>query len=80
MSHDTHDQTGILIKMVNQIAANLSAYPHDEAASRIAQHLTKFWAPKMRQDLFAAANNGASLSPVVYDAIAQMQNQTAHSA
>lgn len=71
-----HNPTATLIKMVNQIAANLSAYAPAEASERIAQHLTRFWTPKMRQDLIAAANT-ENLSPLARDAITILQNKQA---
>lgn len=67
------DQTATLIKMVNQIAANLSAYPPAEAADRIAQHLTRFWAPKMRQDLIKTVSNESDISPLARHAINILQ-------
>lgn len=69
------DQIATLIKMANQIAANLSAYSPDEASTRIAQHLTRFWAPKMRKQLFVAATDNTDVSPLVQDALQKMQEQ-----
>lgn len=74
MSQDSHSQTATLIKMVNQIAANLSAYEPAEAAERIEQHLLRFWTPKMRHDLIDAATDDADLSPLARDAISRLQN------
>lgn len=74
MSHDSHSQTATLIKMVNQIAANLSAYEPTEAAERIEQHLVRFWTPKMRHDLIDAATDDTDLSPLARDAIQRLQN------
>ncbi len=34
-------------KMANQIAANFSF--HDDQVARIADHISRFWAPSMRQ-------------------------------
>jgi len=73
MSHDSHSQTATLIKMVNQIAANLSAYEPAEAAERIEQHLVRFWTPKMRHDLIDAATDDTDLSPLARDAISRLQ-------
>ncbi|MCB2427266.1 formate dehydrogenase subunit delta [Methylophaga pinxianii] len=69
-----NNQTATLIKMVNQIAANLSAYAPAEASERIAQHLTRFWTPKMRQDLIAAATTERDISPLARNAINLLQN------
>ncbi|MDO8826317.1 formate dehydrogenase subunit delta [Methylophaga sp.] len=74
MSHDSHSQTATLIKMVNQIAANLSAYEPAEAAERIEQHLVRFWTPKMRLDLINTATDETDLSPLARDAINRLQS------
>jgi formate dehydrogenase subunit delta len=60
--------------MVNQIAANLSAYEPAEAAERIEQHMVRFWTPKMRHDLINAAKDDTDLSPLARDAIQRLQN------
>lgn len=36
-----------LVEMANDIAINLDFYP--DAEDRIADHLTRFWAPSMRK-------------------------------
>lgn len=36
-----------LRKMANQISANFSF--HDDQVARIADHITRFWAPSMRE-------------------------------
>ncbi len=36
-----------LRKMANQIAANFSF--HDDQVTRIADHISRFWAPSMRE-------------------------------
>lgn len=53
-----------LIRMANQIAANFSF--HDDAEDRVLDHLTRFWAPSMRQSLSAhAVGGGEGLEPLV---------------
>lgn len=55
-----------LIKMINQIGANNLHHDNDdEAADMVAQHLKKFWAPSMREQLIRyTATDGEELSPV----------------
>ena len=49
-----------LVKMANQIAANFRF--HDDAVERTVDHLQRFWAPSMRQQLSAhVAAGGAGL-------------------
>ncbi len=63
-----------LIKMINQIGANNLHHDNDdEAADMVAQHLKKFWAPSMREQLAQyAANDGEGLSPVSRLAVAKL--------
>lgn len=42
-----------LIHDANQIALYFAAYPNDEAVAGIADHIRKFWDPRMRADLRA---------------------------
>ena len=37
-----------LVRMANQIAEYFQAFPASEAAPGIADHIRKFWTPKMR--------------------------------
>jgi formate dehydrogenase subunit delta len=45
-----------LIQMSNQIAANFSF--HDDAEARIADHITRFWAPSMKKLLSGHIEQG----------------------
>ena len=47
-----------LERMANEIARYFSAYPPEEAAAGIAEHLQKFWDPSMRRDLVDAVRSG----------------------
>jgi formate dehydrogenase subunit delta len=53
-----------LVAMANDIAAFFSAEPDKEAAAeQVANHLRRFWAPKMREEIRAHASaGGAGLS------------------
>jgi len=43
-----------LIRMVNRIGAFFAAMPdRDEAMRDLAQHVRRFWEPRMRKQLFA---------------------------
>ncbi len=48
-----------LVEMVNDIAANQVADP-DNAVEIIAQHLTRFWDPRMRAQIIAHAMQGGA--------------------
>jgi formate dehydrogenase subunit delta len=58
MSTDSGADT--LVRMVNQIARNVSHESPDMAASQIATHLTAFWAPSMRAQLLAFVDSGGA--------------------
>jgi formate dehydrogenase subunit delta len=61
-----------LVKMANQIGDFYESYPDQiEAAKEIANHLKKFWAPRMRTQLLAYVDSqqGAGLSNIVLTSI-----------
>lgn len=66
---------GKLVYMANQIATFFeSAMPHDEAVAGIADHLNKFWEPRMRRQLFEIiASGGMGLSPLVIECAAKVR-------
>ncbi|MET3598395.1 formate dehydrogenase subunit delta [Martelella mangrovi] len=41
-----------LTYMANQIAAFFRTRPHEEAVAGVADHISKFWEPRMRTQLF----------------------------
>ena len=61
-----------LVRMANQIGTFFEAMPdRAEALEDMAQHLKKFWEPRMRRELLAHldAEGGADLHPLVGEAI-----------
>ncbi len=61
-----------LITMANQIGDFFSSYPDPvQARKDIANHIQRFWAHNMRQQLVrhVTENQGAGLSPIVAGAI-----------
>jgi formate dehydrogenase subunit delta len=59
-----------LIRMANQIATFYTAYPEDEALESVADHLQRFWEPRMRAQLKEQVANGAKgLSPLAQAAL-----------
>ena len=62
-----------LITMANQIARNFEALGHDNAAAATADHLVKFWDPRMKAQIVAlAAQRGGELGPITRAAVAQL--------
>lgn len=60
------------IRMLNQIAANQQHFDNDEqAAAAVANHLKKFWARSMKQQIiaFAEEDEGQELSAIARRAV-----------
>ncbi|WP_205648436.1 formate dehydrogenase subunit delta [Acuticoccus kandeliae] len=58
------------VMMANQIAQNISAHDAAEAARATADHIAKFWDPRMRQLIFDhLAEGGADLVPAARRAV-----------
>jgi len=47
-----------LIHMANQIAAFFRSKPHAEGVAGVADHINKFWEPRMRAQLFELVDGG----------------------
>jgi formate dehydrogenase subunit delta len=67
-----------LIYMANQIGKFFQSQGHDKAVSGTAEHIRKFWDPRMRKAIFAHLDaGGAGLDPDVREAIATLQTAQA---
>jgi formate dehydrogenase subunit delta len=63
-----------LIYMANQIGKFFSSQGADQAAPGIAEHIKKFWDPRMRTAILAHLDKGGEgLDPPVRDAIARLK-------
>jgi formate dehydrogenase subunit delta len=59
-----------MVHLVNQIALFFQSYPHDEAVAGVADHVKRFWPPRMRQQLLQySAGGGAGLHALVPEAL-----------
>ena len=56
-----------LRRMANDIARNLEAMGHEKAVLATADHIDKFWDPRMKRAIFA--DEGTDLSPIARGAI-----------
>jgi formate dehydrogenase subunit delta len=64
-----------LIYMANQIGKFFQSQGHDRAVPGIAEHIRKFWDPRMRSAIQAHLDAGGSgLDPDVQDALAALKN------
>ena len=55
MSHeDNHAAQGIakIVRMANQIGTFFESKPHEEGVHGVAEHINKFWEPRMRRHFF----------------------------
>lgn len=58
-----------LVYMANQIATFFKSQPKDEAAAGVAAHISDFWAPRMRKQMFdMIADGNTDFHPLVLEA------------
>ena len=70
MSHNTVDT---LVKMANQIGQFFSAQKTGDQAASAADHLRKFWDPRMRAGIIDyVAQGGQGLNPVALEAVKRL--------
>ncbi|WP_407159836.1 formate dehydrogenase subunit delta [Bradyrhizobium sp. STM 3557] len=71
MSHNNADR---LVYMANQIGKFFESQGHDRAVPGIAEHIRKFWDPRMRKMIFAHVDaGGAGLMPNALEALATLK-------
>jgi formate dehydrogenase subunit delta len=69
-----------LIYMANQIGAFFRSQGHDRAVPGIADHIHKFWDPRMRSAILAHLDaGGTGLDPNVQEALETLKNAQAQS-
>ena len=75
MSHDAaHSSHAKLIRMANQIGTFFKSKPHDEGVAGVAEHINKFWEPRMRRQFFAIVDGGGGdLLPIVREAVSSIR-------
>jgi formate dehydrogenase subunit delta len=68
----SHD--GRLVYMANQIGKFFQSQGHDQAVAGVADHIKKFWDPRMLAGIYAHLDaGGAGLDPNVREAIASLK-------
>lgn len=71
----SHEETGFdphakLIRMANQIGIFFTSKPHEEGVAGVAEHINKFWEPRMRRQFFEVVDaGGEGLMPIVREAV-----------
>jgi formate dehydrogenase subunit delta len=65
-----------LVYMANQIARFFAHEPEAKAVADVADHLKKFWDPRMRKAIFVHADaGGAGLHPLALQAVLALKAQ-----
>jgi formate dehydrogenase subunit delta len=63
-----------LVSMANDIAANFSF--HEDASTRTADHIRRFWAPRMRRQLLEYVARGSrGLSEIALAALDELREE-----
>ena len=63
-----------LVYMANQIGKFFQSQGHDKAVPGVAEHIRKFWDPRMRKQIYAhLAAGGAGLDPDVRKALESLK-------
>jgi formate dehydrogenase subunit delta len=63
-----------LAYMANQIGKFFISQGHDKAVTGVAEHLAKFWDPRMRNTIFSYwETGGAALDPCVREAVGRLR-------
>ncbi len=59
MSHEPEARPhSRLIRMANQIGTFMLSKPHDEGVAGVAEHINRFWEPRMRRQFFEVVDGG----------------------
>jgi formate dehydrogenase subunit delta len=67
-----------LVYMANQIGKFFTHQGEEKAVAAIADHLTKFWDPRMRAAILGhLASGGAGLDPLVLCAVQRLEDASA---
>jgi formate dehydrogenase subunit delta len=67
-----------LVYMANQIGTFFASQGEEKAVAAIANHLVKFWDPRMRSTMLAHLDaGGAGLDPLVRKAVESLQETAA---
>lgn len=62
-----------MVHMANQIAIFFASYPKEEAVAGVADHLQKFWEPRMRKQITEyVAHGGGGLHDLAREAVKRL--------
>ncbi|MFO1143561.1 MAG: formate dehydrogenase subunit delta [Amaricoccus sp.] len=69
-------QADKLALMANQIARNLAVQGDARAIDATADHIARFWDPRMRAAIAAYVAGGGALSPIAHAAVLRLADAT----
>lgn len=68
-----------IVRMANQIGTFFLSKPHGEGVAGVAEHINKFWEPRMRRHFFEIVDaGGEGLKPIVLEAAAAIRRPADH--
>jgi formate dehydrogenase subunit delta len=74
----SHGSSDKLVYMANQIGTFFKAQDLHTASAKIAEHITKFWDPRMRRAIIAHLDaGGAGLDPAARQAVETLRSASA---
>ena len=70
MSHDQAPAPHArIVRMANQIGTFFLSKPHQEGVAGVAEHINRFWEPRMRRQFFEVLeSDGEAFLPIVREA------------
>jgi formate dehydrogenase subunit delta len=72
----SHSSTDTLVKMANQIGQFFAAQKSGDRAAGVADHLKRFWDPRMRESIVDyVAKGGDGLNPTALEAVKRISQQ-----
>jgi formate dehydrogenase subunit delta len=81
MSHEVNHAALVIakiVRMANQIGTFFESKPHEEGVHGVAEHINKFWEPRMRRHFFEVVDaGGEGLKPIVIEAATFIRRPTA---
>jgi formate dehydrogenase subunit delta len=70
----SHSNRNNLVYMANQIGKFFESQGHDQEVAGVADHIRKFWDPRMRKGIYAHLDaGGTGLDPNVLEALTTLR-------
>ncbi|MGA8900691.1 formate dehydrogenase subunit delta [Bradyrhizobium sp.] len=70
----SHSNRNNLVYMANQIGKFFESQGHDQEVAGVADHIRKFWDPRMRKGIYAHLDaGGVGLDPNVLEALTTLR-------